>query len=64
MAYYETEDQQFVDFFSKYYTENMKKDDLTEKIDDTAFKIAVYHPEGSEKHLYPALKNLKNSVWK
>jgi hypothetical protein len=56
MAYYETEDQQFVDFFSKYYTENMKKDDLTEKIDDTAFKIAVYHPEGSENICIRLLK--------
>ncbi|KAA2223146.1 Cof-type HAD-IIB family hydrolase [Chryseobacterium sediminis] len=59
-AYYETDDQQFVDFFSKYYTQNMKKDDLTEKIDDTAFKIAVYHPDGSEKHLYPALKKFED----
>ncbi|WP_426478421.1 Cof-type HAD-IIB family hydrolase [Chryseobacterium sp. CBSDS_008] len=59
MAYYETDDQQFVDFFSKYYTENMKKDDLTERIDDTAFKIAVYHPDGSEKYLYPALKKFE-----
>ena len=55
-AYYETDDQEFIDFFTQYYTKNQKVDDLTELIDDTAFKIAVYHPDGSEKNLYPVLK--------
>lgn len=58
-AYYETEDQNFVDFFTKYYIKNKKINDLTEMIDDTAFKIAIYHPEGSEKNLYPFLKHFE-----
>jgi len=58
-AYYETEDQEFIDFFTQYYTKNQKVEDLTEVIDDTAFKIAVYHPDGSEKNLYPVLKQFE-----
>ncbi|WP_312825635.1 Cof-type HAD-IIB family hydrolase [Epilithonimonas sp.] len=58
-AYYETEDQGFIDFFTQYYTKNQKVEDLTEVIDDTAFKIAVYHPDGSEKNLYPILKQFE-----
>ncbi|MFC0345227.1 HAD family hydrolase [Epilithonimonas hispanica] len=58
-AYYETEDQEFIDFFTQYYTKNQKVEDLTEVIDDTAFKIAVYHPDGSEKNLYPILKQFE-----
>lgn len=58
-AYYETDDQEFIDFFTQYYTKNQKVEDLTEVIDDTAFKIAVYHPDGSEKNLYPILKQFE-----
>ncbi len=58
-AYYETNDQEFIDFFTQYYTKNQKVDDLTEVIDDTTFKIAVYHPEGAEKNLYPILKQFE-----
>ena len=60
-AYYESDDEGFVNYFTKYYTENQKVDDLTEKLQDEAFKIAVYHPEGSEKNLYPFLKQFENS---
>lgn len=58
-AYYETDDQEFIAFFSQYYTKNQKVDDLTEVLDDTTFKIAVYHPDGSEKNLYPVLKQFE-----
>ncbi len=58
-AYYETDDQEFIDFFTQYYTKNQKVDDLTEVVDDTTFKIAVYHPDGSEKNLYPVLKQFE-----
>lgn len=58
-AYYETEDEAFINFFTQYYTKNKKKKDLTEVIDDSAFKIAIYHPEGSEKNLYPFLKHFE-----
>ncbi|MGV4413564.1 Cof-type HAD-IIB family hydrolase [Chryseobacterium sp. T1] len=58
-AYYESDDESFVQYFTKYYTENQKVDDLTAEIADDAFKIAVYHPEGSEKNLYPFLKKFE-----
>jgi len=55
-AYYESDDQEFIDYFTRYYTENQKVDDLTVEVKDDAFKIAVYHPEGAEKFIYPHLK--------
>lgn len=59
-AYYESEDEAFVNYFTRYYTENQKVDDLTLEVDDDAFKIAIYHPEGSEKNIYPYLKHFEN----
>lgn len=59
-AYYESDDEEFINYFTRYYTENQKVDDLTLDIDDDAFKIAVYHPEGSEKNIYPYLKHFEN----
>lgn len=58
-AYYESEDEEFVNYFTKYYTENQKVGDLTLEIDDDAFKIAIYHPEGSEKNIFPHLKHFE-----
>lgn len=58
-AYYETDDQEFIEFFSQYYTKNQKVEDLTKITDDSTFKIAIYHPDGSEENLYPFLKNFE-----
>ncbi|MCY0968613.1 Cof-type HAD-IIB family hydrolase [Chryseobacterium wangxinyae] len=58
-AYYETENQSFVDYIAQFYTGNQKLDDLTVALDDSIFKIAVYHPDGSEEHLYPALEKFQ-----
>ncbi|WP_333851807.1 HAD family hydrolase [Epilithonimonas sp.] len=58
-AYYETNDEEFVEFFTQYYTNNKKEKDLTKPLNDSIFKIAVYHPEGSEKNLYPYLKKFQ-----
>ncbi len=58
-AYYETDNQQFIDYIAQFYTENQQVTDLTENLDDSIFKIAVYHPEGSEEHLYPALQHFE-----
>lgn len=58
-AYYETDDQKFIDFFSQYYTKNQKVDDLTKVVGDNTFKIAIYHPDGSEENLYPVLKKFE-----
>ncbi|PZU83598.1 MAG: Cof-type HAD-IIB family hydrolase [Chryseobacterium sp.] len=59
-AYYESEDETFVKYFTRYYTENQKVDDLALEVDDDAFKIAVYHPDGSEKNIYPYLKHFED----
>ena len=58
-AYYETENEDFVKYVSQFYTGNQKMDDLTNPLNDSIFKIAVYHPEGSEEHLYPVLKQFE-----
>lgn len=59
-AYYETYDQEFIDFFSFYYTENSFIDDLQKVVSlDDVFKIAVYHPQGSEENIYPSLKHFE-----
>ncbi|MFC5872993.1 hypothetical protein SAMN05443633_10897 [Chryseobacterium arachidis] len=58
-AYYETDNQGFIDYISQFYTNNERREDLTEPVDDSIFKIAVYHAEGSEINLYPALKEFE-----
>ncbi|MEG2079799.1 hypothetical protein SAMN05421796_103117 [Chryseobacterium piscicola] len=59
-SYYESSDQDFIDYFSKYYIKNQKKEDLTKPVEDSVFKIAVYHPLSSEDFLYPSLKKFEN----
>ncbi|MCS3529303.1 Cof-type HAD-IIB family hydrolase [Chryseobacterium sp. JUb7] len=58
-AYVETENQDFIDYISQFYTDNERREDLTLGVDDSIFKIAVYHPEGSEKNVYPVLKEFE-----
>lgn len=58
-AYYETENQSFIDYIAQFYTGNERREDLTQPVDDSIFKIAVYHPESSEKYLYPILKEFE-----
>lgn len=58
-AYYETSDQEFIDFFRQYYEKNKQVEDLMNVADENVLKIAVYHPEGSEKNLYPFLKEFE-----
>lgn len=59
-SYYESSDKTFVDYFSKYYIQNQKREDLTQEVDDSVFKIAVYHPVSSEEFLYPVLKKFED----
>lgn len=42
-SYYESDDEGFVEYFSRYYIKNKKKI-LQKIVDDSVFKIAVYHP--------------------
>ncbi|WP_415327014.1 Cof-type HAD-IIB family hydrolase [Chryseobacterium sp. MMS23-Vi53] len=58
-AYYETDNQGFIDYISQFYTDNERREDLTLGVDDSIFKIAVYHAQGSEENLYPILKDFE-----
>ncbi|WP_434981350.1 HAD family hydrolase [Daejeonia sp. YH14] len=58
-AYYDTDDQEFIRFLSQYYLKNKRIQDFGEVSKDSIFKIAVFHPEGSEQHLYPYLKKFE-----
>lgn len=58
-AYVDTENQDFINYISQFYTDNEIREDLTADIDDSIFKIAVYHPGGSEEYVYPALRQFE-----
>lgn len=61
-AYIETKDEQFISMFKNYYSEYQLVDDLTKITDDTFFKIAAYHFDCSETHIYPGVKHLENDL--
>lgn len=61
-AYIETKDEKFINMFKNYYSEYRLVDDLTEITNDTFFKIAAYHFDCSETHIYPAVKHLENEL--
>ncbi|WP_419868013.1 Cof-type HAD-IIB family hydrolase [Chryseobacterium sp. CT-SW4] len=58
-AYFETDNQSFIDYIAQFYTGNERREDLTQPVNDSIFKIAVYHPESSEEFLYPTLKEFE-----
>ncbi|WPO81277.1 Cof-type HAD-IIB family hydrolase [Chryseobacterium sp. JJR-5R] len=58
-AYVDTDNVEFITYISQFYTINEKIEDLTQDIDDRIFKIAIYHPEGSELNVYPVLKEFE-----
>ncbi|WP_372793146.1 Cof-type HAD-IIB family hydrolase [Lutibacter sp.] len=61
-AYIETKDEQFITIFKNYYSEYRLVDDITKITNDTFFKIAAYHFDCSETHIYPAVKHLENKM--
>lgn len=61
-AYIETNNEDFILKFSKYYSEYKIVEDLTTVTNDDFLKIAVYHFESSEKHILPYIQNLKNDM--
>ena len=61
-AYIETKNEKFINMFKNYYSEYRIVDDLTTITDDTFFKIAAYHFDCSETHIYPAVKHLENEL--
>lgn len=55
-AYIETSHKEFIKLFKNYYSEVKGVDDLLEVEDDDFLKIAVFHFESSEEHVYPFVK--------
>lgn len=60
-AYIETKNEEFLNFFKKYYTQYEIVEDLTELTNVEVLKIAVRHMESSEKYIYPFLTDLHNN---
>lgn len=61
-AYLETQDPDFIARFRKYYSKYAIVDDLTKVENDDFLKIAVFHYECSETHIYPHVKGLKTDM--
>ena len=61
-AYIETKNDEFISMFQNYYSEYEQVDNLTKVTDDTFFKIAAFHFDCSETHIYPAVKHLENEL--
>lgn len=61
-AYIETREIEFIDLFNEYYASYKIVDDLTKVGSDDIVKIAVFHFESSEQHIYPAVKHLENEM--
>jgi len=61
-AYIETDDERFTSMFSEYYSEYKVVNDLSKVCDDDFFKIAMYHFESSETHIYPLVKHLESEM--
>lgn len=58
-AYFETTDIHFKEFLDKYYVLNQKIEDLTIGINDKVVKIAIHNPLGTEKNVYPFIKEFE-----
>lgn len=61
-SYIETKDATFTKLFNEYYAAYEVVDDLTKVSKDDFVKIAVYHFESSEDHIYPSVKHLENNL--
>ena len=61
-AYIETKDEKFIHILKEYYSQFKPVDDLTKILDDSFFKIAIYHFESSENYTYPHVKHLEDDL--
>ncbi|MCG2459436.1 Cof-type HAD-IIB family hydrolase [Flavobacteriaceae bacterium F89] len=60
-AYVNYASHNFVDKLKEYYTEYAVLENLMEHKGEV-LKIAVYHPENTEKYVYPAVKHLEDQL--
>ncbi|MGX1931050.1 HAD family hydrolase [Flagellimonas sp. 2504JD4-2] len=60
-AYANGNSQDFLTLLAEYYTEFEAVEDQT-TVNDEVLKVAIYHFENSEKHIYPAVKHLEGPL--
>lgn len=58
-AYVMSKSKQLMGLLSEYYN-NYTIIESSDAIDDDIYKIALFHEENSEKHIYPAVKHLES----
>ncbi|MDG3584199.1 HAD family hydrolase [Galbibacter pacificus] len=61
-SYIETENEKFITLFNEYYAAYKVVDDLTKVTNDDFVKIAVYHFDSSEDHIYPAVQHYEDTL--
>ncbi|RZS99422.1 HAD family hydrolase [Aquimarina brevivitae] len=61
-GYIEDYGQEFINMFSEYYNRYEVVDRLEDVVDDSYLKLAICNRNGSEEHLYPALKHLEDRL--
>lgn len=59
-AYIESDDSKFYETLKQYYAVVKKVDDLTKVANDDFLKIAIYHFDSTEKHVWPHVKHLED----
>lgn len=60
-AYANGKSQDFLTLLSEYYTEFETVEDQTQ-VNDQVLKVAIYHFENSEQHIYPHVKHLEGDL--
>jgi Cof subfamily protein (haloacid dehalogenase superfamily) len=60
-AYIESDDDKFYTTLKNYYAEVKQVEDLSNVTDDDFLKIAVFHFDSSETHIYPHVKNFEDN---
>jgi len=61
-AYIESENEEFISYFQNFYLEFEQVEDLLAVTHDDVFKIAIYHPNSSEEHIYPHAKFFEKNL--
>ena len=61
-AYIENDDPRFTDILKEYYHKYSVTNDLKSVDPSEIMKIALYHHEDSETHIYPAVKDFESNL--
>lgn len=60
-AYVSARSPEFLETLKEYYSEFQIVEDKT-KVEEEVLKIAIFHGESSEKHIYPAVRHLEGDL--